>query len=105
MKMNLNRCYSDMDILNCPACESEYLHQGKVEIYTGGSHITIHQNGWVDTDKNLTGNPEQGSDLLLVHFECEGCDEKTVLSISQYKGNTILKTGVLKTSISYEKSK
>ena len=79
--------------LKCPACGSNYLHHEKVEIFERsedeayGLHVTV-ENGMTTTNTNLEGNPSRRRDGLTIHFSCEGCDAKPILSVSQHKGNT-----------------
>lgn len=79
--------------LKCPSCGFNYLHHDKVEIFERGEdaenglHVTV-VDGEVQTNTTLEGNPSSRRHGLLVHFWCEGCKAKPVLSISQHKGNT-----------------
>ncbi|NKD15262.1 MULTISPECIES: hypothetical protein [Aeromonas] len=79
--------------LICPSCGFDYLHHDKVEVFECGEdaehgvHVTI-SDGKAVMDTSLAGNPSARRHGLSVHFWCEGCDAKPVLSISQHKGNT-----------------
>jgi hypothetical protein len=81
--------------LKCPSCGYNYLHHEKVEIFERGEdeekglHVKV-ENGMVTTDTNLSGNPSARRHGLTIHFWCEGCKAKPVLSISQHKGNTLV---------------
>jgi hypothetical protein len=88
-------------VLTCPACGCDNLHQTKTEIF-GKRHVTVESNGWADTDDNMKNHPCQGYDAVMIGFWCEGCSNKSVLSIYQYKGNTYLMSGVINETISYD---
>lgn len=98
--------------LLCPACGSNYLHHGRVEVFCReqedsktGKHVTVEPNGWVNTDKALANNPSKRRDGMLIHFECEECDVKTVLAVYQHKGATFLASGFATESIKYDLGK
>jgi hypothetical protein len=83
------------DELECPICKTEYLHQGKVEVFDRsedefGAHIrTVAGNGRTMMDRDMTMNPSPRRQGLRVHFECEsGC--RPVLNMFQHKGTTYL---------------
>lgn len=79
--------------LKCPSCGFNYLHHNRIEIFERGEdeqkglHVTV-ENGELQTNTNLEGNPSSRRHGLLIHFWCEGCKAQPVLSISQHKGNT-----------------
>ncbi|WP_319408786.1 hypothetical protein [uncultured Desulfosarcina sp.] len=79
--------------LKCPSCGNHFLHHDKIEIFEReedaekGLHIEI-EDGISTTDTNLFGNPSERRHGLLIHFWCEGCQAKPVLSVSQHKGST-----------------
>lgn len=81
--------------LLCPACGDSYLHHDGVEVFecdedaTTGVHVSV-SGGKAQVDNVLEGNPSARRHGLTVHFSCEGCDAKPVLSISQHKGNTLV---------------
>lgn len=82
------------DDLYCPNCSKGYMHHDKVEVFecaedSDGLHVTVDA-GTVSVDRDLTGNPSSRRHGLLVHFWCEGCEAKSVLSIEQHKGSTYL---------------
>lgn len=78
--------------LECPACKGNYLHHHRVEIFDrredqpDGLHVVVTTDVRVDTD--ITGNPSKRRHALKVFFECEQCDAKPVLIVSQHKGQT-----------------
>ena len=79
--------------LQCPSCGFNYLHHDRVEVFecgedaTHGVHVTV-SDGKATFDTSLEGNPSRRRHGLKVHFWCEGCKAKPVLSIIQHKGNT-----------------
>lgn len=79
--------------LLCPFCGSNYLHHDRIEAFEReedqklGLHVSI-ADGKVKADTDLKSNPSARRHALNIHFLCEGCSEKSVLSISQHKGNT-----------------
>ncbi|MBR9911512.1 MAG: hypothetical protein GYB33_14285 [Gammaproteobacteria bacterium] len=79
--------------LKCPSCGGIYLHHDKVEVFERsedaetGVHAVV-ENNVVKTDNNLDGNPSRRRHGLKIHFWCEGCKAKPVISLSQHKGNT-----------------
>lgn len=85
-------------ILKCPACGNTYLHHERVDVFersedaATGLHVTI-EGGRAVTDTNLTGNPSMRRHGFKVHFSCETCPAKPVLSFSQHKGNTEVNFG------------
>lgn len=90
--------FDDDTDIKCPICNSTYLNHNKVELFereedeSTGSHITI-QNGVSTSDDNLTNNPSKRRTGIIIHFECEMCDNKNKthkLAIVQHKGNTLI---------------
>lgn len=79
--------------LLCPSCGFNYLHHDRVEIFecgedaTHGVHVVV-ADGKATFDTSLEGNPSARRHGLKIHFWCEGCKAKPVLSIGQHKGNT-----------------
>lgn len=81
--------------LRCPSCGFHYLHHDKVEVFERGEdaenglHVVV-ESGTVRTDTNLQRNPSSRRHGLSVHFWCEGCDAKPVMTLIQHKGNTFV---------------
>ena len=86
-------------VLNCKNCGFEYLHREKTEAFERtedaafGLHVKI-ENDSATTDTCLELNPSPRRDGLTIEFSCEGCKERSVLSIYQHKGYTLLSYGV-----------
>lgn len=93
MKLQFDEQYDFGNALKCPACGGSFLHHKKVEIFEReedeetGLHIKI-ENGLAETGTDLKGNPSRRRNGLTIQFQCETCENKPVLSISQHKGNT-----------------
>jgi len=82
--------------LVCPVCESEYMHQGRVQIFwrkedaEEGQYIACGPSlTTVNKEAPMTGCPSPRRSGLLVTFECEGCDSEPELAIYQHKGESI----------------
>ena len=79
--------------LECPSCKGNNLHHEKVEIFERGEdqptglHVSV-ENGKSITDTDLTGNPSNRRHGLSIHFSCEHCEAKPVLTVVQHKGST-----------------
>ena len=84
----------DGRMLECPYCHCLYLHQGRVEVFNRsmedsaeGLHVTIEGQEIV-TNRRMHRNPSSRRQGLIINFECEECDAKILMLISQHKGNT-----------------
>jgi hypothetical protein len=81
--------------LECPNCKGMYLHHEAVRVFECGEdekdglHVTI-RDGEVAVDRNLSGNPSKRRHGLSIHFGCEMCDAKPILTIAQHKGSTLI---------------
>ena len=89
------------NVLLCPACGEEYLHQGKIEVFERseddvfGTHTMIngpcttvcHENVCHDAVK---GNPSSRRQGLTIEFFCEFCNCCYVMEIYQHKGLTFM---------------
>lgn len=84
-----------LDVSTCPNCGGCYLHHDKVEVFEraedaeDGTHAVVDGH-MVKVDRNISLNPSRRRGGLLVHFRCEDCSARPVLSIVQHKGNTYL---------------
>lgn len=86
------------DVLLCPHCKSEYLHQEQVDIYDRqedqetGIRISASVAGQKKflVDQSLEGNPSLRRDGISVRFGCEGCNKSSRLTIAQHKGQTLV---------------
>jgi len=108
MNINIESTPYGFSSLACPSCGEPTLHHGEVEVFIRtnedsqtGRHIMVKQNGWVDTDDNISLNPSERRDGVLIHLSCEGCSNKSVLAIVQHKGETQLSTGIVQERINY----
>ena len=81
--------------LLCPKCGSNYLHHNTVDVFECGEdanhgvHVTV-ADGQAVINGSLSGNPSSRRHGLNIYFWCEGCSAKSVLSISQHKGATLI---------------
>ncbi len=81
--------------LVCPACGGTYLHHERVEVFErnederSGLHVAV-ADGQALVDTALEGNPSGRRHGLSIHFWCEACAAKPVLTIAQHKGNTLV---------------
>ncbi len=79
--------------LLCPSCACNYIHHDKIEVFERepdaetGLHVTVG-NGNASIDNALNANPSSRRHGVNIHFWCEDCDAKPVLSIIQHKGHT-----------------
>lgn len=104
----MNLKFFNDDVLMCPVCNGHYLHHGRIEVFVrdtedsdDGKHVTVDTTGWSDCDGEMNNNPSCRRGGILIHFNCENCHVKSVLSIAQHKGESILNMGIINTSISY----
>jgi len=79
--------------LLCPSCGGNYQHHHRIEVFERNEDQetgvrVIVENGGATIDQNLTGNPSARRHGLNIHFDCELCHTKSVLTIAQHKGNT-----------------
>ena len=96
MKLQFDNYQEDWGAeLLCPKCGFNYLHHDRVEIFdrtedaSSGVHAVV-DDGKVTVDTSLNGNPSSRRHGLTIHFWCESCKAKPVLTIAQHKGNTII---------------
>ena len=81
--------------LLCPSCNFNYLHHDRVEVFECGEdadfgvHVIV-SDGKATMDTSLDGNPSSRCHGLKIHFWCEGCSAKPVLSLFQHKGTTFI---------------
>lgn len=104
------RAYGDQQLLVCPLCESENLHQCAVHIFNrdkedGDDTAETYPNPdvglWAAESgspaESPVGNPSSRRQGLHIEFWCEGCgaggdkrDPRLLLSVAQHKGSTLL---------------
>jgi hypothetical protein len=85
------------DILTCPSCGYTYMHHVGVEVFDRdredsetGLHLSVEPGGVVRMDTKQAGNPSSRRDGVRIYLWCEGCPEKSVLTIAQHKGLTLV---------------
>jgi len=81
--------------LVCPSCGGNCLHHDRIDIFERGEdqdqgiHVLVAEGqGTFNTD--LAGNPSARRDGLSIHFWCEDCSAKPVLTIAQHKCNAFV---------------
>jgi len=87
-----------LDILTCPDCEGDYLHQVKVKSTWRDKE---DGDGFCYTSKKQGHSIERlkkneipfRRDNLVIDFDCENCGKKE-LTIYQHKGSTYLEWGL-----------
>lgn len=96
------------DILACPECQDENLHQKDVEVWNRredsvtGHYVKVWFNGGLLSDTDVSKNPSPRRQGLSITFECEQCyfdavdggeqNGKTfILDIIRYKGGTTIR--------------
>lgn len=87
---------NDYNILNCPACNGECLHQERVTAYFRNEDSDVGMVADIDretvrADANgdcIRGNPSARRDGIVISFSCETCDVMPRLAIIQHKGTT-----------------
>lgn len=85
----------DNSELLCPSCGGNYLHHELVEVFERaededkGIRISV-EDGRAKIDTSLTGNPSARRHGVSIHFSCEGCSAKPILTLAQHKGNTLV---------------
>ena len=89
-------------VLLCPKCGFEYLHHDKVEVFdriedaTTGLHVTVmSEPSRVNVDESIVGNPSSRRHGVRIEFWCEGCSERSALTLAQHKGVTELDQVIL----------
>lgn len=87
-------------MLICPECDGNNLHHADVSVFNRQEDdemvMATHVMGSPQTTmtsrvKNThSQNPSSRRHGLIIEFECEHCDVRPKLQISQHKGNTIM---------------
>lgn len=88
-------------ILRCPACGEDYLHHGRVTVYSRSEDAetvrvitTDGKTTMQETSPNReTGNPSSRRGAVCIAFSCETCgaDGHLELAIVQHRGSTWLR--------------
>ena len=85
----------NLNILECPNCKYNYLHQEQVitewryEEDDDGLQ-TITSKNQVQTKNALSSEIDGRRDNIYIQFWCEDCHNKPTIQISQYKGQTYI---------------
>jgi hypothetical protein len=88
--------YQSVPELQCPRCDSLYLHQGRVTVFDREegaelTPVTTVAGGLAATHlrpSSEVGNPSGRRHGLAIAFDCEGCGGDLELTLAQEKGVT-----------------
>ena len=79
--------------VKCPACENEYNHMQKVEVYTGGDEYAKNRQVIVDKGLNIQSKQEviktenRCREIgVIMNFKCEGCENSWEIEYAFHKG-------------------
>lgn len=78
----------------CPACGSNYTHQGQINIFersedqSTGNHVRI-LNDQISVDRDISQNPSPRRQGVTINMRCEA-GHNFNLNVYQHKGNTYL---------------
>ena len=82
--------------LLCPACESAFTHQGRVEVWNRPEDetrpgVAVDEDGALH-EVSAEDNPSRRRDGVRIWFVCEvvGCEAQFALTVAQHKGETII---------------
>lgn len=84
----------DSELL-CPSCSDNHLRHERVEIFeraedeSKGIHVSVEDEKAI-IDTSLTNNPSERRHGISIHFSCEQCSAKSILTLAQHKGNTLV---------------
>jgi len=88
--------------LQCPGCESAYVHQHEVHVYerlqdaVTGTHVCVRgldkPQPQVVVGSSMVGNPSTRRQGITIHFWCEHCKCRFLLTVAQHKGFTLMET-------------
>lgn len=91
----VNSGYDNQTNFQCPNCNSDYVHQERIEIFDGGEnrakniHVVVN-NGEVTVNTDMFNNPSSRRQGLTIFFRCENCSKTSMLHFSQHKGCTLV---------------
>lgn len=94
MSLTSARKIKKKEVLTCPRCGDEYLHQGMVSVFNRREDAPLSQCTFVNPDgvaiQALSeNNPSPRRQGLEIAFECEQCGDGLFLTIIQHKGFTL----------------
>jgi hypothetical protein len=82
-------------VLLCSGCGGDCTHHEKVEVFSRtedaseGTHVVVDDTK-VNIDDDISRNPSGRRHGILIHYWCENCETRSVLTISQHKGWTLV---------------
>lgn len=81
--------------LLCSICGGNCLHHERVEVFECGEdeqqgiHVSVAEGAAI-VNTSMQGNPSKRRHGLSIHLWCENCSAKSVLTIAQHKGLTLI---------------
>jgi hypothetical protein len=98
----LESWYNGQDYLclKCAGCKGSYTHHDKVEVFNRAEDASTGTHGVVDgenvtKDSDISRNPSDRREGILIHYWCENCEARSVLKVAQHKGITWMHTSTL----------
>ena len=82
-------------VFRCAACNGHCLHHERVEIFERtedaerGLRVVV-EAGKAEIDRELDGNPSRRRHGLKIFFRCEFCRKKSIFTIAQHKGVSLV---------------
>ena len=81
------------DVLYCPYCNSENLHQESVTALwrrteDGDGERVVSSNGTTHIAQAMSASIPGRRHYIAIRFSCENCDGDPTLGIMQHKGST-----------------
>lgn len=95
--------------LYCPSCRSDCIHHDGVDVFERsedaryGTRVRVRgvdlplaqrapppRAAEVTVDATLDGNPSSRRQGVTIRFWCEQCSQRSVLTIAQHKGSTLI---------------
>jgi hypothetical protein len=94
IEISMDSCV-DIPILTCSSCGGDYLHQRKITAHRrpnedGEGRITELTNTDIIDKWVLPADLEGRRDAVFIEFDCEFCDQISILMIKQHKGSTYI---------------
>jgi hypothetical protein len=85
------------DTLICPRCGGDYLHHDHIDVFNRNREDSVDglaimiRDGAVTVSTNAQDhNPSARRNGIRIVFWCEGCNERSGLTIVQHKGQTLI---------------
>lgn len=102
MNLSLHESMLGQQEMLCPACDSNYTHVQRVEVFARredekqGVHVVVdmvdcyqmHGDARVSVDSKMSGNPSARRGSVSLSILCELCGNVSVIDFVQHKGST-----------------